>query len=383
MEGRGMGLTGPNIYIDRGANKLSMEGPGRMEIARGADVLAMEGPEKTQKVLDRDQANQLRSPPTPVKIDWQKSMIFDGRKAHFQDGVNVSNDSRLLQTGWLDVNFQRPISFSETGSQQPPPTVERLTCGDGVFVENRTVEAGQQASYDRMQFQNFDLNNISGDFHGDGPGRLISVRRGGSQGFAMPGGPLAAGGRPPIAQPVGFNRQQPGPTDPDQLTCTDLTFMNAVAGNKLRKDVVFHGRVRAKSAPAPLWTTTLESNDPNQLGPDAFVLQKCDHLEVHGMSPVSGSSSGNLELIALDNVIVEGTKFTARCARLTYSQAKDLLILEGDGRSDAQLFKQEGEGRQGTHINLRKILYFLKTNQVNTDGVRSFETNQAPGGTKK
>ena len=31
MEGRGMSLTGPNIHIDRGANLLRMEGPGRME----------------------------------------------------------------------------------------------------------------------------------------------------------------------------------------------------------------------------------------------------------------------------------------------------------------------------------------------------------------
>ena len=30
------------------------------------------------------------------------------------------------------------------------------------------------------------------------------------------------------------------------------------------------------------------------------------------MSPVSGSSGGNLELTALDNVIAEGTNFTAR-----------------------------------------------------------------------
>ena len=60
------------------------------------------------------------------------------------------------------------------------------------------------------------------------------------------------------------------------------------------------------------------------------------------MSPVSGSSGGNMELTALDNVIAEGTNFTARSARLTYTQAKDLLILEGDGRSDAELFKQEG-----------------------------------------
>ena len=92
------------------------------------------------------------------------------------------------------------------------------------------------------------------------------------------------------------------------------------------------------------------------------------------MSPVSGSSSGNLELIALDNVITEGVEFHCPQRRLTYTQAKDLLILEGDGRSLAELFKQDGgEGTKVTRFAAQKILYFLKTEQVNVEGVRSLE----------
>ena len=103
MEGRGMSLTGPNIHIDRGANVLTMEGPGRME-----------------KFLDRDLENRPLSQPGTVKIDWQKGMVFDGRKAHFQDSVNVTGNSQLLQTGWLDVCFQQPISFSDPGRSSRP-----------------------------------------------------------------------------------------------------------------------------------------------------------------------------------------------------------------------------------------------------------------------
>ena len=137
MEGRGMSLTGPNIDIDRAANLLTMEGPGRME-----------------KLLDHDLDGQPLSKPETVKIDWQKGMVFDGRKAHFQEAVNVTSSSRLLKTGWLDVYFEKPISFSDTGQRQPPSSAERLVCGNGVFVENRTIDdAGQQASYDRMWLQ--------------------------------------------------------------------------------------------------------------------------------------------------------------------------------------------------------------------------------------
>ena len=365
MEGRGMSLTGPNIHIDRGANVLTMEGPGRME-----------------KFLDRDLENRPLKQAGTVRIDWQKGMVFDGRKAHFQDSVNVTANSQLLVTGWLDVCFQQPISFSNARQQQqPPPAVERLICGDGVFIENRSVEAGQQVSYERMQLKNLDLNNISGDFHGDGPGWLVSVRRGGNGAFAMPGGPLAGPGQAATTRPVAFGPTPLRTSDPNQLTCIHLRFMKSLTGNKIRKEIVFHGQVCTAYAPVPSWTATLDSDDPKRLGPKAVVLH-CDNLEVDDMSPVSGSSGGNVEMTALDNVIVEGTNFTARSARATYTQAKDLMILEGDGRSDAELFKQDGgEGTPASRFGAQKILYFLKTNQVNAEGVRSLDMNQAPRAT--
>ncbi len=65
--------------------------------------------------------------------------------------------------------------------------------------------------------------------------------------------------------------------------------MRSITGNKIRKDLVFHGQVRAAYAPAQSWTTTLESDDPKRLGPQAVVLH-CEHLAVNDMSPVSGSS---------------------------------------------------------------------------------------------
>ena len=162
----------------------------------------------------------------------------------------------------------------------------------------------------------------------------------------MPGGPLAgpAARRLPAQSPSA--RHEARASDPNQLTCLHLRFMKSITGNKIRKDFVFHGQVRAAYAPVQSWTTDAGKRRPERLGPQAIVLH-CDNLEVNDMSPVSGSSGGNLELTALDNVIAEGTSFTARSARLTYTQAKELLILEGDGRSDAELFKQDGgEGRR-------------------------------------
>jgi hypothetical protein len=49
--------------------------------------------------------------------------------------------------------------------------------------------------------------------------------------------------------------------------------------------------------------------------------------------PAPGQERSSIEMAAGGNVLVEGESFTARSARLTWSEAKDLLVFEGDGRS--------------------------------------------------
>jgi hypothetical protein len=360
MEGRGMSLTGPSIDIDRGANTLIMDGAGWME-----------------RLLDRDLENRPLTQMEMVKIDWKKGMTFDGRKAHFQDQINVTGTAKLLRTGWLDVTFQHTISLSDTRPQQPS-AVAGLICGDGVYIENRSQEAGQQSSYDRMWLKRLELNNITGDIQGQGPGRLISVRRGSGQEFAMPGSPLTGSGRAAAARPVSLGPTQSSPSDPNRLTCIDLKFMKGLTGNKNNKDVVFHRLDHANYAPVQSWTAALDGDDPNQFGPQAIVMH-CDSLEITDMSPTLGST-GNGELIALDNVTAEGTNFNTRSARLTYTQAKDMLTLEGDGRSLAELFQQEGPpGTPFRRTAAQKFSYLVKTGLVLLNGVQSAESNQVPG----
>ena len=270
--------------------------------------------------------------------------------------------------------------------------MERIACGDGVDVIGQAFEKGKQISCDRIKLKNLDMNNITGVFHGDGPGRIVSVRRGDSQNFAMPGGPFAGAGpvstRTPV-RPAGFVPVQPA-ADPDQMTCLDLRFMKSITGNKNSKELVFHGQVRAAHAPAQSWTTTLEDDDPKNLGKDAVVLHS-EVLELADMSPVNGSSGGNMEFQALGNVSAEGTmrgdkadtpaSFNALCARLSYSRAKDQLIFEGDGRSPAELYKQQREGGVVEPFKAQKIVVFQKSGQVsqiNVDGIHSLEINPGP-----
>ena len=121
-------------------------------------------------------------------------------------------------------------------------------------------------------------------------------------------------------------------------------------------------------------------NDPaigSNAGPDGVVM-RCQQLSVHEMN-ATATQRGTIELEAHGNPNVEGPEFFAQAIRMTYSQAKDLLILEGDGRTDAELFRQEQVGGQTSQAAARKILYWPGTKQLRVEDARSFELSQFPG----
>ena len=89
----------------------------------------------------------------------------------------------------------------------------------------------------------------------------------------------------------------------------------------------------------------LPADNLDQLGPHGVTV-RCDQLSVAEMLlPVGGRRSFELE--ARGNAVVESNTFTALGQRITYDEAKDLLILSGDGRN-AELFRQLQVGASAT-----------------------------------
>jgi hypothetical protein len=78
----------------------------------------------------------------------------------------------------------------------------------------------------------------------------------------------------------------------------------------------------------------------------------------------------------------EDKTYTARATRMSYSQAKDLLILEGDGRTDAELFLQQTKAGIPARTAAQKMLFWTQTHRVKIEGARSMEMNQFPGQSK-
>ena len=136
--------------------------------------------------------------------------------------------------------------------------------------------------------------------------------------------------------------------------------------------------MRAVYGPVAGWDKTLDIDRPELLE-EGGVLMNCQRLTLREM-PGSTRDSTSMEMEATGDTVVEGRGFTARAARIGYVDEKQLLVLEGDGRRDAELSRQTRIGGPQSHLSARKIMYWRFDNRVEVDDARSLEFNALGGG---
>jgi hypothetical protein len=246
------------------------------------------------------------------------------------------------------------------------PQVERVRCPGGVCLENQTRDPqGRLTALDKVQVTDVIVNLLSGALNG-GPGELSSVRRGSGSSFgAMPFG------RPAAAAPGPPNAAAP-------LKCLHVIWDGSIVGNVKSRTLQFRDQVRTAYAPVDGWEKTIPVGNPDRLGPDGATVN-CGRLTVaEVLTPLDGKKS--IELEALDNAQIEGTTFKALGNRITYGEAKDLMVLEGDGRSDANLFRQDRPGDQPTTLAAQKIWFWPKTKRCKIENPKSLQIIQIQAG---
>jgi len=346
FEGRGLALTGPSIHLNRGTNRLAMEGEGRMDLP-----------------IRRDLQGQPLPTPGTLSVQWARRMTFDGRTACFEESVTAVGAQQRLHTETLEVRFREPIRFADDAKRQDPEA-EWIHCKDGVHMESQTVEnekaengKGENrktGSFERLEVADLTVNLLSGAVNAEGPGWLASVRPAGS----LPEESL----------------DERGPSPEEPLRCLHVCFQGGITGNLRQREMSFHDHVQTAYAPVNRWDAMLDVNDPDSLGPQGVVM-RCDRLTVNQMSTPVGDRRA-MELEAAGNAVVEGRGFTGRAIRMTYGEAKDMLVLEGDGRNAATLFRQQQVGGPMSKAAAQKIVFWPKTKRVAVQGGQSVELDQ-------
>jgi hypothetical protein len=347
FEGRGMSLDGSNINLNRGTNRLWVDGPGQMDLP-----------------MDKDPEGHPLDHPAAVQVHWQRKMNFDGRAARFEESVLATMPGRQLRTEILDVALQQPIVFADANNR-PPPQVSQLQCSGGAALEGRTFDAQGPQSIEFFQAPDLTVNMLSGRTHAGGPGWLTTLRRGSADPLQN-GAAAPPGAAPPAARPGDSNR----------LTYLNVVYQDSIEGNIHNREMTFQGQVATVYGPVDSWDAALDPNNVESLGDRGMILH-CGQMTVTQM-PASGSRQPATEMLARDHAIVENIKFTARAARISYTQVKGLLILEGDGRSKAELWHQKYRSGPVSSTMAQKIEYWPADERLRVDGLDQLNFNQMP-----
>ena len=381
VEARGLTLAGPEIQLERATNLLWIDGPGRMTAPAPVDQTLAAGATPTA----RQPARQPAKPADPGNLDvtWTGRMQFDGHTAHFERTVVARTANWLIHTETLDAALQRTIDFAHPpspNSKAEPATLEQLVCTGGprgrVEFENRaTDEKNGLSSIDRMEAPDLALNRTTGGIDAHGPGWVSSVRRGeqGAGALRTIGGPSAKARPAADKKPPDQNH-----SNPNALTFLAVHFARSISGNMYKRELTFTNQVKCIYGPVLAWDAKLDVENPDQAGPDAINLTT-DALTVREAPGRLNGERGWLELETEGNTQAEGTGITARSHRLTFAEQKSLMVLEGDGVSNASVFRQTTPGGPVSTTAASRILYWTSTKRVEVDNGRFIDLGPMPG----
>jgi hypothetical protein len=366
IEAREMMIEGAAIHLDRARNYAWVDGQGLMTVLMPADPA-------------------IQPPPAarPLRIEWKGRMDFDGRDATFYDSVVTRMEQqRLTSEGvatlehqrltsdWLQAVFEPRVLFEQM-DPRARPQISHVLCRGNVFLEQRTTAGEKPLSVERLTAADLRAEPASGNLLASGPGWVRRVWLDTGTGMRMPGGPPAAA-KPAAPRPPG-----------NQLVYLGVYFQGQLLGNQTRQTMDFRERVRTVYGPVPDWDTILEPDDPDKLG-DGAVLLTSDRLQVERMAPEPGHEQP-FELIATGSAKLDGRAnfapggatsqdptrppskgqmFSASAARLSYAASKDLLVMEGDGRSDAHLARQVRVGAPYDEQTAGKFLFWPSLNKL-------------------
>ena len=131
--------------------------------------------------------------------------------------------------------------------------------------------------------------------------------------------------------------------DDNALACLAVRFEGSLNGNIHTHEATFHEQVRRRAAPVDRWDATIDPDRPEHMDPRRVLMR----ATISGWPKCRRPSKAS----ALRKCRPWATPWSmrrpsppGRCGSRT-CRPKDLLILEGDGWTDAELFRQHADRR--------------------------------------
>jgi hypothetical protein len=220
-----------------------------------------------------------------------------------------------------------------------------------VKLDNRTYTAdGRQHSLERMEAESLQLDRATGNLNAAGPGWVSLVQ---------PGSPKLSGMESSV-------RSTSVPFAPvaDSLSYLRVEFREAMQGNLNTRQVEFNNQVQAVFGPVPHWDAEVAMTSRAGLG-DRGAILSADRLTVAQFSETNDHRAA-YELSTLGNTRIEGRDYEAFAHRLSFTTAKNQLVLEGDGRIDSKIKRSA----DNSYLEAQRILFQPDSNALQLDGTR-------------
>lgn len=283
----------------------------------------------------------------PIKCRWQGRMLFNGTTANIEgkitiDGYARTAPDRLLFLGGtcesMQIRLTEPVNIGRPG--KTAATVHNLTLRENVDIRTAQTDANKRRiSLEQLTVPELTYEVAANRVIGNGPGSIHSqYYSSGGFGSSAGGSTTPSASQPALAKPVSLNQAK-------AMQGMHLRFRDTMEARLTDKQLTFAGKVEVGMGPVQTLDEFIELNSMRNLKLDQSLLSG-DLLRIYDASDVTRAPSATLaegawEFEAMGNVNFEGKNETGelagKAARMTYFQAKDLLIIRGDMRIPAEL----------------------------------------------
>jgi len=327
-------LTGSPALLSRGNFLLECR---NLQLDRAANQVAVEGEGLLQAPVDQDLNGEELEQPMLLDVKWQSGMTFDGTVAGFRQRVSLQLRDSVLQCDEMDVRLDQPLKFSEPRPAAKQLAIKEVDCRNGVHVEVYDWKDNRIVGIRKAQLTRFSLDYPTGDFLGEGPGKVNHWS--------------SSGGRPAVAIAPRQAAQANVPVSSNGLDWEHISveFSDLLKGNFKQRTAQLYGRVRTIYAPVHRVSETFVRNDISGDSPSVehAVWLGCDRMTIE-LQPLkvvdaAGEERTDLQMTVLADGCcqMEGKLFHAYSDSLSYEESKQLFTLRGKGEREASVTYQE------------------------------------------
>lgn len=387
----GMSMTGDHATLDQSANRLWLEGAGRMVYR------ADQANPKPKDGRSAEAGNSKSGAKHDLDIAWTGGMIFDGQRIYFEDAVQAvvteaaSRAPTDLRTTTrtsslaLTITLDRPVSLSNPRgseisgrsngaggvsvrelllvSQIPQdqrafsvPIIQASHESGSVTLVNETIDqAGQVRERRELSADSAVILADSQQLTAHGPGELTIYRRRQLNDSESSSGL-------PMKTALGGERKRNG------LDYIQLLFDGRLVASGDSQNMNARGNVRVLYGEVQTTEQRPSADSPRHI--PGTVRLTCDTVELAQWTPQS-SGQKTSELIATGNAHIVADRFEATAHRVSYDQSTDYVTIEGTTREDAHLWTRPQPGKPANHLVAAKIRYRPSDDATHIDRVRS------------